>query len=218
MNTNLIATLCSYLYIFIVIGIAFVLYRYTRAGSEGVRKFIHIFVSLWVIILVNMYDSLLWALAGPVSFIVANTLFVFSGLSAHLGMGERKRDNGLIYYPISVAVLVIALYTGLTEARIVLASVLIMGFGDGLAALIGSAAGKHTYHFTGGKKSLEGSFTMFAVSLTILFLLYPEGPWYYSLAAALIATLSESLSPLGFDNLTVPLLTAFSLGVMHGIY
>lgn len=218
MNTNLLATIYSFIYILAIIAVAFVLYRFTKIGSEGVRKFIHILVSGWVLILVNCYDSLAWAVIGPVTFIFLNAAFVYSGFSKYLGMGNRKRDNGLIYYPFSILVLVIMMYNGLADERIVISSVLMMGFGDGLAALIGSRFGRHGYSFIGGKKSLEGTLTMFAVSLTILLVVYPEGPWYVSLLVAIFATLLENITPLGFDNISVPLLSALALGVLHGIY
>lgn len=218
MNTNLLATIYSFIYILAIIAVAFVLYRFTKIGSEGVRKFIHILVSGWVLILVNCYDSLAWAVIGPVTFIFLNAAFVYSGFSKYLGMGNRKRDNGLIYYPLSILVLVIMMYNGLADERIVISSVLMMGFGDGLAALIGSRFGRHGYSFIGGKKSLEGTLTMLAVSLTILLVVYPEGPWYVSLLVAIFATLLENITPLGFDNISVPLLSALALGVLHGIY
>ena len=218
MNTNLLATIYSFIYILAIIAVAFVLYRFTKIGSEGVRKFIHILVSGWVLILVNCYDSLAWAVIGPVTFIFLNAAFVYSGFSKYLGMGNRKRDNGLIYYPFSILVLVIMMYNGLADERIVISSVLMMGFGDGLAALIGSRFGRHGYSFIGGKKSLEGTLTMVAVSLTILLAVYPEGPWYVSLLVAIFATLLENITPLGFDNISVPRLSALALGVLHGIY
>lgn len=218
MNTNLLATIYSFIYILAIIAVAFVLYRFTKIGSEGVRKFIHILVSGWVLILVNCYDSLAWAVIGPVTFIFLNAAFVYSGFSKYLGMGNRKRDNGLIYYPLSILVLVIMMYNGLADERIVISSVLMMGFGDGLAALIGSRFGRHGYSFIGGKKSLEGTLTMLAVSLTILLVVYPEGPWYVSLLVAIFATLLENITPLGFDNITVPLISAFALGAFNGLY
>ena len=121
MSINLLATFYSFAYILIIVGIAFLLYRYTGIGSEGVRKFIHILVSGWVFILVGMYDSLPWALLGPSVFIVINAVFVYSGFSKYLGMGNRKRDNGLIYYPFSILVLIILLYKGVIDERVVVA-------------------------------------------------------------------------------------------------
>lgn len=218
MNVNLLATIYSFAYILLIIGIAFVLFRFTPLGSEDVRKFIHILVSGWVFILVRMYTSLAWALLGPLVFIVVNAVFVYSGFSKYLGMGNRKRDNGLIYYPLSITILVLMMYNGLSDGRIVTASVLIMGLGDGLAAIIGSHFGRHGYKALGGKKSMEGSAAMFIVSLVILLILYPHGPWYLPLSVALAATVFENITPLGFDNITVPLLSAVLLGVLNGLY
>ena len=218
MNTNLLATIYSFIYILAIIAVAFVLYRFTKIGSEGVRKFIHILVSGWVLILVNCYDSLAWAVIGPVTFIFLNAAFVYSGFSKYLGMGNRKRDNGLIYYPFSILVLIILLYKGVIDERVVVASTLMMGFGDGCAALIGSRFGHHGYTSLGGKKSIEGTLTMFIVSITILLLIYPDRPWYVPLSVAFLATVLENLTPLGFDNITVPLLSAVALGVLNGIY
>lgn len=218
MNNNLLATIYSFIYILAIVGVAFVLYRYTSIGSEGVRKFMHILISGWVFILVGMYDSMAWALVGPVTFIVLNTVFVYSGFSRYLGMGNRKRDNGLIYYPLSIVVLILMMYNGLSDGKIVISSVLMMGFGDGFAALVGSRFGRHHYAFLGGRKSVEGTLTMFIVSFIILSAVYPEGPWYFSLLVALAATVLESITPLGFDNITVPVISAVILGALHGVY
>ena len=59
---------------------------------------------------------------------------------------------------------------------------------------------------------------MFIVSITILLLIYPDRPWYVPLSVAFLATVLENLTPLGFDNITVPLLSAVALGVLNGIY
>ena len=92
-----------------------------------------------------------------------------------------------------------------------------MAYGDASAAIMGEKYGKKQYHvFT--KKSLEGSGTMFVVSFlsieaSLLFFstLYSLSPLALTMAAlvvALMTTLAEALSPLGFDNITVPLLGA----------
>ena len=92
-----------------------------------------------------------------------------------------------------------------------------MAYGDASAAIIGEKYGKRQYHaFT--KKSLEGSVTMLLVSFlsieaSLLFFstLYPLQLFsltFVTLVVALVATLAEALSPLGFDNITVPLLGA----------
>lgn len=212
-DVNLVATFWSFVYIFVVIGIAFAFYKVFHIGAEGARKFIHILVSLWVFILVYMYDSYVWAMVGPVSFIIINFIAVYGGLASHLGMGNRKRDNGLIYYPLSLAVMVSLMYRGFLPSYAVIAPTLMMGFGDGFAALIGTYWGKHKYVSFGGKKSFEGSIAMFAVSLVVMILFTPC-PWYWIIIIALIATVLESFTPLGFDNITVPIITALIMGIL----
>ncbi len=217
MNPDLLATIYSFLYILLVIGIAFILYRYAHLKSEWVRKFMHILISFWAFILVYAYDSFYWSIVGPCAFIVINTVFVYSGFAKYLGMGDRKRDNGLIYYPLSILALIVMEHFGLLNGDIVIASILAMGLGDGIAALAGSAFGRHSYVSIGGKKSLEGTLAMFIVSASVFFIIFPS-PWYVPLVTALIATAFENLTPLGFDNITVPMSTAVTLGVFYGLF
>ena len=213
MNSEMIATLYSFLYICSVIGVGFLLKKFTKIGPEGVRKFIHILVSGWVFILVYCYHELKYALIGPIAFIIINAIFVYSGLGRYLGMGNRKRDNGLIYYPLSLLFMTIMYYHGYLPDYGMIAPTLIMGFGDGLAALVGTKIGKHPYKGTGGAKSIEGSLTMFIVSAAVL-LIFTPCAWYISLTLALVATVFEMSTPLGFDNISVPMITAILLGAM----
>lgn len=213
MNPNLLATIWSFAYILAVIGVGFILYRFTGIGSEGVRKFIHILVSGWIFILVYCYTEYRYAIIGPIAFIVINAVFVYSGCAKYLGMGNRKRDNGLIYYPLSILVMITMNYRGYLPDYGIVAPTLIMGFGDGLAALVGTSMGRHPYKSAGGKKSIEGSLTMFVVSFVVLLAVTPID-WYVAATLALVATVFEMSTPLGFDNITVPLVLAILLGAI----
>jgi phytol kinase len=105
--------------------------------------------------------------------------------------------------------------------------ILIMAWGDGSAALIGKRFGKHKYIVLGGQKSWEGSLSMTFVSFVIssLILYSVQGniwqTWVVSLIVAVVATVLESFSFLGIDNLTVPLgsaaLAFFLNQVMYGM-
>ncbi|PZO51647.1 MAG: phosphatidate cytidylyltransferase, partial [Phormidesmis priestleyi] len=92
--------------------------------------------------------------------------------------------------------------------------ILTMTWGDGLAALVGQRFGVHPYQIWGEKKSWEGSLTMlvvsFAVCAGILFGVQGAGAatWVAALVGAIAATLLESASKYGIDNLSVPLGTA----------
>jgi len=207
MNNDLFGTAYSIGFVFLVVLAAFIFYESGRMQGEAVRKFIHIMVSNWVFILVYTIDSLSFAIIGPVFFIIVNTIFVYGGYGKYLGMGDRKRDNGLIYYPMTLLILVICLYAGTVSKGVMVASVLSMGYGDGLAALVGKKFGSHKYSIFSASKSLEGSVVMFIVS-SLAFLIFAKMTLWYAILLGLFASLLEAVTPLGLDNLTVPLISA----------
>lgn len=91
-----------------------------------------------------------------------------------------------------------------------------MGYGDGLAAVIGRRFGLMKYHIFGNTKSYVGSLTMLIVSfLVCTVILWAATPVFWgiillqALILAVFATIVEAVSPFGLDNLTVPLLTFF---------
>jgi phytol kinase len=90
--------------------------------------------------------------------------------------------------------------------------ILIMGYGDGMAALIGKRYGKRKFMILGSEKSLEGSLTMFIVSFFTTYIVLSFSPvpgiLIYSILIAFFASIVEAITPHGFDNLTVPLGTS----------
>ena len=209
MQDNVLALVYSFAFIIAVIALAFVLYRTMHLSSESVRKIIHIGVSNWVFILVWCFDDVRFAVVGPVAFIILNAVFVHSGAAGLLGMGDRRRDNGLVYFPFSLLVMTLLYYRGLIQAHDVIAATLVMGYGDGLAALVGSQIGRHRYSVLNASKSWEGTAVMLIVSIAVIAIFTPY-PALKVLVMAVVATLFEALTPLGLDNITVPLLTALS--------
>ena len=209
MQDNVLALVYSFAFIIAVIALAFVLYRTMHLSSESVRKIIHVGVSNWVFILVWCFDDVRFAVVGPVAFIILNAVFVHSGAAGLLGMGDRRRDNGLVYFPFSLLVMTLLYYRGLIQAHDVIAATLVMGYGDGLAALVGSKIGRHRYSVLNASKSWEGTAVMLIVSIAVIAIFTPY-PALKVLVMAVVATLFEALTPLGLDNITVPLLTALS--------
>lgn len=99
------------------------------------------------------------------------------------------------------------------KRRIACAAILMWGFGDAAAALIGIPFGRHKVigRFTDGKKSCEGSLAMFAVSLIIgcLFLVLSHTmPLGSAMLAATAGSLTgatvELFSRSEHDTVTVP--------------
>ena len=98
--------------------------------------------------------------------------------------------------------------------------ILVMGYGDGLAAIIGRKFGKTKirHRFT-GQKTIVGSAAMFVTSSIVIAIFsqrYNLG-WTHSgcikiLGIAGCATALELFTPLGLDNLSVPIITALLAG------
>lgn len=185
------------------------LHRYKSTDSEIARKVMHIGAGN-VILLAWWLQIPTWVVIG--ASIVASTIallsYRFPILPGINGVG--RRSLGTFFYAISIGVLV-AWFWPLHQPQYAVLGILVMTWGDGLAALIGQRFGQHPYKVWGMKKSWEGSLTMGLVSYTIssLILLSVQGniwqTWVVSLVVALAATGLEAFSKLGIDNLTVPL-------------
>ncbi len=183
--------------------------RFAKSDSEIVRKIVHIGTGNVIL--------LAWWLDIPANIGIAASILasLFTLLSYRFpilpGINSVGRKSlGTFFYSVSIGVL-IAWFWYLEQPFYAVMGILIMAWGDGLAALIGQRFGKHKYNVLGGQKSLEGSLTMTLVSfiISILILLAVQGntweTWLISFVVAVVATGLEAISFLGIDNLTVPL-------------
>jgi phytol kinase len=197
------------------------LHRFTQADSEVVRKVVHIGAGnvIW----------LAWWLQIPgwvaiAASLVAGGIALISYLFPILpGINSVGRQSlGTFFYAISIGLLV-AWFWPLKLPHYAVIGILIMTYGDGLAALIGQRFGQHPYQFWGEKKSWEGSVTMAGVSFLVTgsILAIVEGnSWEIAVIAmlvALFATLLEAFSKLGIDNLSVPIGSAAFCFWLHQI-
>jgi phytol kinase len=204
MNSEISILILSIFFIFAVIATGLLLYKKKLINTEGARKFIHIGVSNWIFFWYFGLFGLFYSIIGPLFFIGANILFIFTPLRSLLGLNNVKRDMGLVYFPIALSLLVFLSYKGIVPREITLCSILAMGYGDGLAAFLGQKWGKHQYKIFGNKKSLEGSLVMLLMLIFICFL-FLDLPFYKVLLLAFIPTFLEAFVGLGLDNLAVPL-------------
>ncbi|MCR5731513.1 MAG: hypothetical protein K6G51_01025 [Sphaerochaetaceae bacterium] len=210
---ELLGLILSLVFLVAIIALGFLAKLSGRFSPESVRKIIHIGVSNWILISAKYLSTFWVTLLGPILFTLLNTLFVYSGASKVLGMGDRKRDNGLIYFPISIIVLYLLKYSNVIALEDVVLGVLVMGYGDGLAALIGKKFGSHKFSLMKANKSVEGCLVMFVVTC-ILTLVIKNTELSKVLIIAIVATLLEAITPLGFDNITVPIITGLLGGLI----
>ena len=119
---------------------------------------------------------------------------------------ERK-SYGTIAYGISITFLLIFFWSSSPES--VCAAVLVMAFGDGFAGLIGKQVKSRNWTILGQHKSIVGTSTMGLITGIVLYLVnLISGSALNPLeifAITCMATGLEQISPLGIDNLTVPI-------------
>lgn len=220
MNSNIIGLLISFPFLAVVIAIGIFLKRQYSISSETMRKFVHIGVSNWWFIEANFFTTLSFALVGPIFFIVTNSLFTFLGWGKALGMDDRKRNYGLIYFPITLLLLVVLEYQGAVSSLACSIAVMIMGYGDGLAALIGAKWGQKRLPLSFAKKTYLGTLVMACVSFVITFIglagystLGMGSVVAISFMIAIVSAVVEAIAPLALDNITVPLIAALLVEV-----
>lgn len=216
---DLLGLVFSFAYVFLFIGIAGYLERRRILGASMTRKLVHIGVSHWWLFAMLWIKSPLVVSIGPAVFILLNWLSLRLNLFKGMEGNPSSRNYGTVYFPVSLLILVLLSWNGLFPRWMAGAGILIMGWGDGLAAIVGESVKSPWGTVFGSRKSMAGTLTMFVASFFVVFILSltfdsPSGVWialYRAGGTALIGAFLEVSTPLGIDNITVPLGTAFYL-------
>ncbi|AFY42016.1 diacylglycerol/polyprenol kinase family protein [Nostoc sp. PCC 7107] len=193
----------------LILLVAWVVSRFATDDSEIVRKIVHIGTGN-VILLAWWLD--IPAEVGVTASILASIVTLLSyRLPILPGINSvGRRSLGTFFYAVSFGILV-GWFWHLQQPQYAAIGIMVMTWGDGLAALVGQRFGQHKYKVFGVNKSWEGSLTMTLASYMVssLILLGVQGNiwqiWVVSLAVAIASTGLEAISFLGIDNLTVPL-------------
>lgn len=182
---------------------------FEKKGKEVTRKYIHIMLSNIWFISMAFFDNFIIAAILPMLFVIINSLSYKFNLIKIMEREDKKEGIGTVYYAISLTVLSLVTFY-INKPILALPGILIMGYGDGLAAVIGQKVKSKSFNILGSTKSIAGSATMFIVSLIISILIFSFiGIEYLILKAfliAIIATILEAISVKGLDNITVPLI------------
>jgi phytol kinase len=202
-------------------GLAEWVYRRTIGGAELSRKVVHIGAGNVIL--------LAWWLHVPQWLgILASVLFAaIAFLSYHVPIlpsvnGVGRKSLGTFFYAVSIGSLLALFWTQAPQYTAI--GILVMAWGDGLAALVGQRFGRHPYWLWGMQKSWEGSGTMALVSFIVILiiLLSVEGNsgqvWFIAGLTAAIATGLEAFSKFGLDNLTVPIGSAIACFLLVQTY
>lgn len=187
--------------------------RLTSIDGELTRKVVHIGTGN-VILLAWWLNIPAWI--GITASIVAGCIALVSFFVPILPSIQSvgRRSLGTFFYAISIGVLV-GWFWPIEQPQYAVIGILVMTWGDGMAAVIGQLFGKHPYQLLGSQKSWEGSLAMllmsFLVTSSVLLVSVDNNGlvWVTALLVAIIATTLETISKFGIDNITVPLASAF---------
>jgi phytol kinase len=186
--------------------------RHFNQDSELVRKVVHIGTGHVLLIAWWLHIPAWLCVTAGVAFSAIALLSHYISVLPMLDDVGRK-TYGVFYYALSITILVALLWDRHPQYAVI--GVMVMSWGDGMAALIGKRFGKHTFVYMGNKRSLEGSFAMFATSFMVMLCIFGFSDGIclndvkVAAPVAAIAALLEAFSPGGTDNISVPLSSAF---------
>ena len=220
----------SYVYAFGLLVVVEAAGRRFEWAQHFTRKIIHIGAGMWVWGILYFFDHWYYGLIPFATFIVLN--YVFYRRQTFQQMDTSESSPGTVYFAFSITALFGLLWrTGVKVADhvpIAAAAVMAMTWGDALAHIIGRRFGRHTYTLFGHTRSWEGTAAMVLAGYAAMFLtlwLLPGSSLspvlgagsaaIMSLFTALVAAVSEGVSPAGLDNLSVPLTAALSLCLLY---
>jgi len=211
---NVLGIVVSYIFIGIIIVAA---KFFEKAGKEASRKFIHIMLANWWLIAMCFFKDAFWASIAPLSFVIINYISYKKNV---ISVMEREKQDGLgtVYYAIALFVISIFTFGIIKRPEIGLCAIFIMGYGDGLAAVIGKAVKSYKYKIGNTEKSAAGSATMFLISFIIIGIFLcsiNSGFWFIkSIILSIALTVIEAISIKGTDNITVPVIACLLITLM----
>ncbi len=193
---------------------------------DTTRKLVHLVTGIFISSVPFLFHSKIPILTITIFFTILNYFAIQFGMLKAMH-GTVRKSYGTVFYPLSLVVLLIFFWE--KYQLILVISMLVLAFGDALAALFGeNLKNLHYYQLARDRKTFEGSLVMFITTFLIVFgglflgSNYIPGGFQISLIETLwvtiivsiIATVCEAISSRGSDNLTVPLGTAFFLHFM----
>ena len=158
---NVVGIIVSILFIFGIIGISSLLNKLNILANEDSRKFIHVGVANWWIVAMIFFNNNIYASIVPALFVIINYISYKKQIFKAMERDGSKNDLGTVYFALSLMILALITFKNTEFSYIGALGILVMGYGDGFAAIIGVKYGKYKFKVLGNNKSLEGSLAMF---------------------------------------------------------
>jgi phytol kinase len=170
------------------------LVRTKNVPTEITRRVAHVLACLFALLVhavLPIWTFLVCSIAFAALIWVSRHFHVFTSIHK-----VRRRSLGDVYLPLGIG---IAALLALDDAAVFVAAVLVLGLADVAAGLVGD-------YLRSTRKTWWGSGVFLAVSIVVL-AFCGLGPLAV-LVVAVLATATERYSPLGTDNLSIPLVVA----------
>ena len=204
---NLLGFFLTLLYIFAVIGIGEGLRRWRGYGSDFTRKVIHIGVGMVMWLIPHLFNNPWWFAAACGGFMVINFLDYRYGFFASMTSSDRS-NLGTVYFPFAAGVCAVLFWD---RPGIMIAAMMPLTWGDGLAPVVGRKLGWGAYTVGGHTRTLAGSggFLLAAWISTWAALMFGAGepavdsPFITALLLSAVTAGVEAVTMGGLDNLTV---------------
>lgn len=207
----MLGLLISFLFVFLIISLVSILLKYKILSQFTARKTIQIGVSNWWLIAIYFYSNAFYPMIISASFIALNYFIMKKKFVKAMETSSEEESLGIVYFPIVLLILSGLCFGGYIPLYLGTIGILIMGYGDGLSAIIGKKFGQVNLKFINKQKTIAGSVAMlistFIITAIILATSGINNYWMIAGILALTATVVESITPWGIDNLTVPFIT-----------
>ncbi|RIA93699.1 phosphatidate cytidylyltransferase [Glomus cerebriforme] len=216
------ALVISYLYASTLLLTVEIIQRTFKISIHITRKVIHVLSGLFMFFLLYLFEQWEYVVFLTGSFVIINYIFLRMRMVRSMDP-LNGATLGTVYFAFSCAFLFGWFNKdwerGFPRGReyLAIAGIMAMTFGDASASIIGRKYGTHRVM---GRKTIEGSLANFVVTMVAVpFFWYILSPptlatrdyFTGALISASVSTCLEAISPMGSDNLTVPLGVAFTL-------
>ena len=196
-------------YVFGIIGSAELLRRRLGYSSSFTRKVVHIGVGMMSWGLPFLFNSPWPFVIAALFFAVVNFLDWRYGFFASMASADRS-NLGTVYFPLAAAAVAVLFWE---EPPLMVAALMPLTWGDGIAPVVGRAFGRHSYTVLGHRRTLQGSAGFFLAGFLFTWLALwaiPGPPAVDAMAAQTVAavlvastTVVEAVSVWGIDNVTI---------------
>ncbi|MDD4989096.1 MAG: hypothetical protein PHV42_01585 [Candidatus Pacebacteria bacterium] len=189
------------------LGIAEIAKQLFQFPADLTRKIAHMLSGVYAFFLpyyLTRDELILLSILFVFILFITKTFRMFESIH-----GVSRKTHGEIYFPLSLGFLA---YFFLPEHLLAAQfGLLVLGFSDAIASIVGIEYGSHTVFIWGHKKSIEGSAAFLITTIFLIVIFLPSSSFLlYSigLLGAIALTFVELFSIRGLDNFFLPILGA----------